>query len=91
MITSCQRIALLRVSSAYRTVSAAAIQVVRGVAPIALLAQERARLYHRGHDTFENYKVRISKTETPNCPYCGTDDSLNTQYTTSDDGRGKDG
>ncbi|KAG5877223.1 hypothetical protein JTB14_009564 [Gonioctena quinquepunctata] len=51
MITSCRRKALLRAGSAYRTVSAAAIQVVTGVAPIAILYQERARPYRRrdGH------------------------------------------
>lgn len=36
MLVSIQRRALLRVASAYRTVSAEAVQVVTGVAPIDL-------------------------------------------------------
>lgn len=47
MLTSIQRKMLLRVTSAYRTTSAKALQVVAGVTPIDLLVMERNALYHR--------------------------------------------
>lgn len=47
-LTSIQRRTLLRVASAYRTVSARAIQVVTGTVPIELLIEERKNLYYRG-------------------------------------------
>ena len=42
-----QRRGALRICSAYRTVSAVAAQVIAGVIPIDLLAEERQRIYHR--------------------------------------------
>lgn len=48
-----QRRAALRVVSAYRTVSEPAVLVVAGVIPVALLAQERKRLYIRKRRTGE--------------------------------------
>ncbi|KAG5878677.1 hypothetical protein JTB14_037221 [Gonioctena quinquepunctata] len=47
LLTRVQRRMLLRVISAYRTASAKAVQVVSGIIPIDLLAEERWRLYKR--------------------------------------------
>lgn len=47
MLERVQRQALLRVASAYRTVSVRALQVITGSVPITLLAQERNRLFGR--------------------------------------------
>ena len=44
-ISSVQRQAALRITSAYHTVSLAAIQVVASVIPIDLLASERKYIY----------------------------------------------
>ncbi|KAJ8967335.1 hypothetical protein NQ317_007980, partial [Molorchus minor] len=43
-----QRKALLRIASAYRTVSTRAVQVVTGVVPIELMVEERKQLHERG-------------------------------------------
>jgi hypothetical protein len=48
---SVQRRAALRVASAYRTVSEAAVLVIAGVIPIALQAQERQAIYRRREET----------------------------------------
>lgn len=45
-----QRNILLRVASAYRTVSANALQVITGVLPVDLMVRERAYLHERGID-----------------------------------------
>lgn len=45
LVTRVQRKMLLRVVSAYRTASAAALQVIAGVIPIDLLAEERKKLH----------------------------------------------
>lgn len=50
-VTSLQRTALLRVTSAYRTVSAEALQVIAGATPIHLAAMERKRLFNMGEST----------------------------------------
>jgi Reverse transcriptase (RNA-dependent DNA polymerase). len=47
MVISSQRRMLLRVVSAYRTVSGVALQVIAGVPPIDLTIEERKRLYDR--------------------------------------------
>ncbi|XP_074033340.1 uncharacterized protein [Leptinotarsa decemlineata] len=44
-MTSVQRKALIRVTSAYRTASAATLQVISGIPPINLLAEESAYTY----------------------------------------------
>lgn len=44
-LLSTQRKILLRVTSAYRTVSTLAVQVIAGIPPIDLLAEERRRIY----------------------------------------------
>lgn len=41
LLISCQRKTLLRVASAYRTVSAQAVQVIAGFPPIDLMVAER--------------------------------------------------
>ncbi|KAJ8926936.1 hypothetical protein NQ314_020788 [Rhamnusium bicolor] len=46
MLLGIQRKALLRIASAYRTISTSAIQVVTGTPPLSLLVEERYRLYH---------------------------------------------
>lgn len=56
LINSTQRKALLRVTSAYRTVSTVAVQVIAGVPPIHLLAEERVRLYKREDGNTERAK-----------------------------------
>ncbi|XP_018576382.1 uncharacterized protein LOC108914939 [Anoplophora glabripennis] len=45
MLISAQRMSLIRVISAYRTISASAAQVIAGVPPIHLLVEERAKMY----------------------------------------------
>lgn len=47
MMSGIQRKALLRIASGYRTVSAAAIQVITGIPPIGLIVNERCRLFNR--------------------------------------------
>nr|CAH7734770.1 unnamed protein product [Callosobruchus chinensis] len=49
MVDRVQRKSLLRVASAYRTVSAAAVQVVTGTPPLSLLAEERRRVHIAGN------------------------------------------
>lgn len=56
MLISTQRKALLRVAGAYRTVSAAAIQVVTGSPPMDMLVRERDRLHRRADGHTENAK-----------------------------------
>ena len=46
-----QRRSARRISSAYRTVSGPADQVIAGIVPIHLLAQERKRIYERKAET----------------------------------------
>lgn len=64
-----QRRILLRVISAYRTVSAEACQVVAGVSPIDLLARERCENYENGRinknkrTTREKWQLRWRDTE----------------------------
>lgn len=48
LLEKTQRKALIRVAAAYKTVSAMALQVVTGVPPIDLLAEERTRTYAKG-------------------------------------------
>lgn len=47
LLNGMQRIVLLRVASAYRTVSGPAIQVVTGIPPLDLLVKERCRIHAR--------------------------------------------
>lgn len=49
-----QRQMALRISSAYRTVSLAAVQVLAGTTPIDLLVRERALLYEKGKEEKAN-------------------------------------
>ncbi|KAJ8929643.1 hypothetical protein NQ314_017650 [Rhamnusium bicolor] len=49
MVDGVQRKSLLRVASAYRTVSAAVVQVVTATPPLSLLAEERKHLYETGN------------------------------------------
>lgn len=58
MLISVQRRGLLRVSSAYRTVSAAAVQVVTGQVPLDLLVEERVRLFRAGDGGNPDARVR---------------------------------
>lgn len=48
LIQGVQRRALIRVISGYRTVATSAVQVIAGVPPISLMAEERGRIYLRG-------------------------------------------
>ena len=59
MITKVQRRALLRVVCGYRTVSAAAAQVIAGVPPIDLLARERRELYITGQGHEKRVRVDV--------------------------------
>ncbi|XP_057666044.1 uncharacterized protein LOC130899890 [Diorhabda carinulata] len=52
--TKAQRKPLLRVCSAYRTVSAIAPQVIAGAIPIHILVEERVRIYERVQTDNEN-------------------------------------
>lgn len=45
MVTSAQRMSIIRVISAYRTISILAAQVIAGIPPIDLLIRERADIY----------------------------------------------
>lgn len=45
MVTSAQRMIIIRVISAYRTISILAAQVIAGIPPIDLLIRERADIY----------------------------------------------
>lgn len=60
VLTRVERKSLLRVASAYRTVSNKALQVITGMIPIHLLANERHRIYERGG----NELVRTEERET---------------------------
>ncbi|KAJ8968284.1 hypothetical protein NQ317_009230 [Molorchus minor] len=89
MMVRTQRKMLLRVASAYKTVSAVALQIITGTIPIDLLVKERAYAhYHRQEETRE-VKERArdnsliawqqrweSETVKPNdeCMYCGKGD-----------------
>lgn len=55
-----QRRGALRICSAFRTVSAPAAQVIAGVIPIDILADERLRIYRRKD---ENASTRVKKEE----------------------------
>lgn len=50
MVLRVQRKMLIRVASAYRTVSGRAVQVITGVPPLNLLAEERGEAYRRRQD-----------------------------------------
>lgn len=63
MIIKTQRKMLIRVTSAYRTVSAKAVQVVAGIIPIDLLVEERQVLYHRREENIQQIKV-VERTRT---------------------------
>lgn len=49
-LASIQRKGALRIASAYRTVSEAAVLVIAGIVPIDIQAMERKRVYHRHRD-----------------------------------------
>lgn len=51
-----QRKILIRIASAYRTVSAGAIQAITGEIPITILAEERSRLHNRQDGQDKNIK-----------------------------------
>lgn len=53
-----QRRSLLRVASGYRTVSTRAIQVICGIPPIALLAEERTNLFNNRHGYLTSTKSK---------------------------------
>lgn len=57
MLAGAQRKVLLRVASAYRTVSIAAIQVITGVIPIDLLVEERRYLYKHNDVDLQTAKI----------------------------------
>lgn len=61
-LLSIQRKALLRIASGYRTISTSAIQVVTGIPPINLLAEERHRLYHAENAHLPTVKRRERET-----------------------------
>jgi hypothetical protein len=48
LLTRCQRKVVLRVISAYKTVSTAALLVIAGTPPIDLLARERNEIHKKG-------------------------------------------
>lgn len=48
LLESLQRRALIRVACAYRTVSSRALQVITGIPPMTLLAEERSRIFKTG-------------------------------------------
>lgn len=54
-----QRKMLLRVTSAYRTVSAKALQVIAGTVPVYLLAEERKNVYESGEGNVPAVRQRI--------------------------------
>lgn len=62
MITKVQRRTLIRVCSAYRTVSAAAVQVIAGTLPIEIIINEQRELFEsgRGHTAEKKIEVRES-------------------------------
>lgn len=62
MTIKTQRKMLIRVTSAYLTISAKAVQVVAGIIPIDLLAEERQVLYHRREDNIQQIKVLERKS-----------------------------
>lgn len=62
LLISAQRKALLRVAMAYRTVSAAGIQVVTGVPPMDLLVRERCRIHNRPDGHTERAKTEERQT-----------------------------
>lgn len=45
MLTGVQRRVAIRVGSAYRTISAEAVQVITGIVPLALMVEEREKMY----------------------------------------------
>ena len=64
-LRSIQRVACLRICSAYRTVSEPAALVISGVVPIVLLALERKRIYNGGRNVpIKNEKVRTKVRKT---------------------------
>lgn len=56
ILTRVQRKMLIRVASAYRTVSARAVQVITGTIPIELIIEETKNLYHRKDGNTETAK-----------------------------------
>lgn len=61
-VTSARRRACLRVTSGYRTTSSDAIEVLAGIFPLDLAAEERARLFER-HQEDEHTRAQIKKEE----------------------------
>ncbi|KAJ8932761.1 hypothetical protein NQ314_014462 [Rhamnusium bicolor] len=51
-----QRMALLRIASGYRTISTNALQVITAIPPIALLAEERHRLFRKENSHLQAIK-----------------------------------
>lgn len=62
-----QRLAALRVASAYRTVSEPAVLVIAGVIPIALLARERQAIYRRKAEGNPDTVQAEERTRTLRC------------------------
>lgn len=60
IIENLQRTALLRVSSAYRTTSLAALQVITGIIPIDLLIDEIQKIEHSNKTIETRKEVRIN-------------------------------
>lgn len=62
-INSIQRTAAIRVSSAYRTISAEAVRVITGIPPMHLLVQERVETYQGNLKTEARSKLWIKWQE----------------------------
>lgn len=56
ILSGVQRKALLRIASGYRTISTNALQVITGIPPISLLAEERYRLYRKENSHLQAIK-----------------------------------
>lgn len=63
-VTAVQRIGALRIASAYRTVSEAAVLVIAGVVPVDLLALERKRIYETREEMGKLRAATEARTET---------------------------
>lgn len=59
-----QRIAALRVASAYRTVSAPAVQIIAGMTPIDLQAEERMQVFEARQNQNQPSSLDLIKTQT---------------------------
>lgn len=80
-LTRTQRTFMIRVASAYRTVSAEALQVITGIPPIELLAEERRILYCSPPGSIKPARDKAREQTIQNWQERWTNNTRNAQWT----------